>query len=178
MTGYDLSKTFNQSLNFFWHAQMSQIYRDLGTLEKKEMVTSTVEEQYGKPDKKIYSITPKGEEEFSKWLDDTDFSDSLKYRDSVLLKLFFGGSGDKGKIKAGLEDYLALNEEAIKEYEGTHYYLANNKQIIKMMYKDDISEEELNRNIAYMRMTLSKGFITAKGNIEWARECINTLEDL
>jgi len=28
-TGYDLDKLFKQSLNFFWKAQTSQIYREL-----------------------------------------------------------------------------------------------------------------------------------------------------
>ena len=30
MTGYDLAKAFSCSVNFFWNAQTSQIYRELG----------------------------------------------------------------------------------------------------------------------------------------------------
>lgn len=167
MTGYDLTKTFNKSLNFFWHAQMSQIYRDLGTLEKKGMVVSQIEEQEGKPDKKIYTITQKGNEEFQKWLDDCNFSDSLKYRDIILIKLFFGSKGDKNKIISGLDDYVLLNEEHIIAY----------KRTLKMLEKD-VTGDNVHENIAYMKMTVKKGFITAKGNIEWAKECISTLSEL
>ena len=37
MTGYEIREVFNKSLNFFWQAQSSQIYRELRTLEKKRM---------------------------------------------------------------------------------------------------------------------------------------------
>ena len=35
MSGYDLVKAFESSLQFFWHAQNSQIYLELKKLEKK-----------------------------------------------------------------------------------------------------------------------------------------------
>ena len=34
MTGYEIREIFNKSLNFFWQAQSSQIYRELHTLTK------------------------------------------------------------------------------------------------------------------------------------------------
>ena len=39
-TGYELAKAFEESLNNFWHAQSSQIYRELDRMEKKELVVS------------------------------------------------------------------------------------------------------------------------------------------
>lgn len=35
MTGYDLKNFFDDSIDFFWSAQMSQIYRELKNLEKR-----------------------------------------------------------------------------------------------------------------------------------------------
>ena len=35
MTGYEIKDVFEHSLNFFWTAQTSQIYRELQTIEKK-----------------------------------------------------------------------------------------------------------------------------------------------
>lgn len=35
MSGYDIMRTFKNSLDFFWTAQTSQIYRELQTLKKK-----------------------------------------------------------------------------------------------------------------------------------------------
>lgn len=178
MTGYDLTKIFNESLNFFWHAQMSQIYRDLGTLEKKGFVESEIEEQHGKPDKKIYSITPKGNEEFKKWLDDCDFSDSIKYRDAAVMKIFFGSMGDRKKFISGLEDFIFLNEEHLISYKRSLKMFNNDKQKIGEMFDSNIPQDKFLENITYMKMTITKGLITAKANIEWAEECIKTLQEL
>ena len=35
LTGYEIIETFRDSLRFFWSAQISRIYRELQTLEKR-----------------------------------------------------------------------------------------------------------------------------------------------
>ena len=56
MTGYEIRTVFKDSLNHFWQAQTSQIYRELQALEKNGWITSSHVEQKGKPDKNIHSI--------------------------------------------------------------------------------------------------------------------------
>ena len=56
-TGYDLTKLFEESLNNFWHAQSSQIYRELERMERKGWVTSRNIIQDKRPNKRVYSIT-------------------------------------------------------------------------------------------------------------------------
>ena len=34
MTGYDIDRYFKSSIAFFWHAQTSQIYKELNTCTK------------------------------------------------------------------------------------------------------------------------------------------------
>jgi DNA-binding PadR family transcriptional regulator len=63
MTGYEIKEVFACSLNFFWTAQTSQIYRELQTIEKKHWAKSTLIMQEGKPDKKVFKITDEGKEE-------------------------------------------------------------------------------------------------------------------
>ena len=62
MTGYEIMEVFRDYLNYFWDAKTSQIYRELQSLEQKELARKTVVEQTGKPDKNVYSITPSGKE--------------------------------------------------------------------------------------------------------------------
>lgn len=38
MTGYEIMQAFRDSLNYFWKAQTSQIYRELQNLEQKNWV--------------------------------------------------------------------------------------------------------------------------------------------
>ncbi|MEN6635102.1 MAG: PadR family transcriptional regulator, partial [Clostridiaceae bacterium] len=57
MTGYDLSKSFQNSLNHFWQAQTSQIYRELRDMEKLGWIASETVIQTDKPNKNIFSLT-------------------------------------------------------------------------------------------------------------------------
>lgn len=68
MTGYEIREIFNKSLNFFWQAQSSQIYRELRTLEKNGWITITTVEQSEKPNKNVCSITEDGRAELLSWL--------------------------------------------------------------------------------------------------------------
>ena len=45
MTGYDLAKAFGCSVNFFWNAQTSQIYRELGRMEGEGLAADAAAQQ-------------------------------------------------------------------------------------------------------------------------------------
>ena len=66
MTGYDLKKTFDDTIDFFWSAQMSQIYRELNNLEEKGLVKSKIEPQDKRPDRKVYQLTEEGRKTFGR----------------------------------------------------------------------------------------------------------------
>jgi len=68
MNGYLLKKIFDKSVNYFWAASLSQIYRELGTLVQKGYLTSSIEEQEDRLDKRIFSITGEGKQAFQAWL--------------------------------------------------------------------------------------------------------------
>ena len=89
MSGYEIKTIFQQSLNYFWTAQTSQIYRELQSLEKDGWVTSTLVAQKGKPDKKVFSITEAGKEELQRWL--REDSQSSVLRIPLLMQTFFRG---------------------------------------------------------------------------------------
>jgi DNA-binding PadR family transcriptional regulator len=165
MTGYELMKLFNESLSFLWNAQTSQIYRDLGNLEDKGFLKSKIEQQSGKPDKRLYTITEKGRKLLTEWINDCDFSASLINKDSLLLKIFFSSKGDNEKLIIGLQKYILLNKERLESF---------NEALDTIEKYGSINEEE-GKSSVYWRMTVSKGFITVKGNIEWAEECLDIL---
>ena len=48
-SGYELTKAFHSSVQFFWPAQTSQIYLTLGKLEDAGLVTHETVIQNGKP---------------------------------------------------------------------------------------------------------------------------------
>ena len=139
MTGYEIKTIFQQSLNYFWTAQTSQIYRELQALEKDGWVTSTHVTQKGKPDKKVFSITKDGKNELQRWL--REDSQSSVLRIPLLMQTFFRGEcsyeenhavqmGDPEKAlfwkftieygKMHEEMLKAWSEKCIKELEEQH----------------------------------------------------------
>jgi DNA-binding PadR family transcriptional regulator len=89
MTGYEVMEVFRDSLSFFWTAQTSQIYRELNTLETCGLVQSHIEPQAGKPDRRVYAITPAGREELRGWLAKPF---TRQAREPLLMQAFFMGA--------------------------------------------------------------------------------------
>lgn len=45
MSGYEICEVFKDSLSYFWTAQISQIYREIGAMEKNGWIEKRVVEQ-------------------------------------------------------------------------------------------------------------------------------------
>jgi len=89
MASYDLKRIFDDTIGFFWIAQMSQIYRGLNKLEGKELVKSEIVSQEKRPDRKVYQLTKEGKKIFLNWLN--KFPDQLSQtcRSQFLIRIFF-----------------------------------------------------------------------------------------
>lgn len=74
MSGYDLVKAFESSLQFFWHAQSSHIYLELKKREKKGYICGETVIQSDRPNKRLFSITETGKKAFMYWPFTVDFS--------------------------------------------------------------------------------------------------------
>jgi len=62
--GYDLKNKFQKSIHFFWNAALPHIYRSLKQMENQGWIASTIEQQSGKPNRKVYRIMDKGKKNF------------------------------------------------------------------------------------------------------------------
>ena len=68
MTGYDIGKEFNLQLVEFWNANHSQIYPELKKLLDEKLLVYDIEISGDILEKKVYTITEKGRNEFLEWL--------------------------------------------------------------------------------------------------------------
>ena len=59
-SGLELAGRFARSIGFFWSATHQQIYRVLARMERDGWVRVTEVAQSGRPDKKVYDVTPAG----------------------------------------------------------------------------------------------------------------------
>ena len=106
MTGYDIDRYFKSSIAFFWYAQTSQIYKELNTLMKHHWVDSQVVYQSDKPNKKVFHITEEGKVELHHWLADADLTEIMKYKNPLLMKIFFSSEIDVDQTMRLLEKYI------------------------------------------------------------------------
>ena len=102
MTGYDLSKEFETTLFEFWNAKHSQIYPELKSLSENGLVRYEVEITGNVLEKKVYSITEKGREDFYKWEESLNPLKPVP-KDEFRLQLFggrraFGGEAGFGNL--------------------------------------------------------------------------------
>lgn len=166
MTGYDLSKAFDSSIGFFWYAQASHIYLELGKLEQKGFVTCEHIMQTEKPNKKLYSITNEGKNEFLSWLsnDNKEFSKSMK--DAFLMKVFFCGN------KPPQESIQILKSFS----EDCKIYLSEMKSIPKSIKSYSKLVEPY--QTIYWQFAADFGDSYTKMCIDWAERCISKLEGL
>jgi DNA-binding PadR family transcriptional regulator len=117
MSGYDLDKVFKDSLAFFWQGQTSQIYRELTAMEKSGWITSELEFQTDKPNKKWYTLSPDGKKEFMNWLAASEgaVEDLLHVRSSFLMRLFFAGELPPGHTVTMLQNVRSACAKALED---------------------------------------------------------------
>jgi DNA-binding PadR family transcriptional regulator len=66
--GLELAGRFSRSIGYFWAATHQQIYRTLIRMETDGWVSAQVVVQQGRPDKKVYAVSPAGRAVLSDWL--------------------------------------------------------------------------------------------------------------
>lgn len=89
-SGYELSQEFESTLNEFWSAKHSQIYPELRKLTEEGAVEYQVEIVGTALEKKMYSITQQGREDFLRWLD-RDMPLPPTPKNEQRLQVFFSG---------------------------------------------------------------------------------------
>lgn len=173
MNGYHLRKIFDKSINYAWSASLSQIYRDLGNLEKKGYVSSSIQQQEDRPDKKIYSITKDGETAFNEWL--TNFPDTFSSpkRDEFMLRMFFGS-------KIGKNELIKQFKRFVEERKNFEKVMSKGKEVITEMRKtieDNKIQSQIKENKLYWHFIAQRARMTNQALIDWAEYCIEELEN-
>lgn len=158
MTGYELMKQFESALCEFWSAKHSQIYPELKKLKEEGCVDFEIEISGTSLEKKLYSITPKGKDEFIHWLSaETPLEPTPK--DVSRLKIFFSDCLSADARMALLQDQLSQHTLRL-----TH--LQNNQKKFAAIPETDTSEfgDYLVLMGAIMREEMT---------CDWLQKCIN-----
>ncbi|MBP3295294.1 MAG: PadR family transcriptional regulator [Lachnospiraceae bacterium] len=165
MTGYEIRTVFKVSLNHFWQAQTSQIYRELQVLEKNGWITSSHVEQKGKPDKNVLSITKEGKKELLRWLKDEDEPGAI--RNYMLMKTFFRG-----------ECSIAENIEYFKNLPEKETAFPDCQSVATQATGDYRKMIDDPLKALYWKFTIDFGIMYEKMLKEWCDNCVRELEAL
>lgn len=165
MTGYEIMTVFRDSLNYFWQAQTSQIYRELQGLEKNGWIKSTHIKQENKPDKNLLSITEEGKKELVAWLKDDNGKSFM--RNPLMMKTFFRG---ECSIDENIDFFKNLPERETVFPEGTEKAKAISSEYQK--YAPDPLKA------LYWKFTIDFGIRYEQLLREWSEQCIKTLEEI
>ena len=112
-SGYEVKKQFEDGpLAYFYQISFGAIYPALKSLNRDGMVNCKEILQHGKPNKKIYSVTPRGIKLFRKNLTKTPVGDKL--RSEALVMLFFSHILDKKHLHEVFEGYLEENRQTVE----------------------------------------------------------------
>lgn len=155
-SGLDLAKRFGRSIGFFWSATHQQIYKVLGRMEADGWVAATEVAQTGKPDKKVYDVTPAGRRALAAWLAEPTPTHAL--RSDLAVKMRGASFGDREAVldvvRANLADH--------------HVRLDHYRQLMKRDYptgRDGLTGLELDQYLV-----LRGGILTEETWVAWLTE--------
>ena len=154
-SGYDLKKLIDRRAGYFFGSPgHSAIYPVLKDLRCKGFVRMDEVTQEGRPDKKIYSITPEGGAHLLVQLAQEPAAD--RYRSELLVRLFFGEKLSPEKIQGWLRERRTTNERRIRELRKLEWQTVRAAQV-------------------YGSMCLRFELYMREAEANWLDECVRTL---
>lgn len=96
--GYQLKGECEAIADEFWALNYGRLYRILDELEGMGALTVADEIQKGRPNKKVYRITEKGQKNLDDWLLAPVEANGQPLRDEMVLKLLFVSDDDVDRI--------------------------------------------------------------------------------
>lgn len=153
--GYELKSSFDEKVGDFWSLNYGQIYTTLDRLEKEDLVTHDRQTQEKRPDRKIYSITPKGKQELADWLS-TPVAKVRALRDEFFVKLVFMDKRNPAPVLELIEKQKAL-------------YL---KQMNRLTHrKVELKKQPKRHDMLTTELLMDAGLFHAEADIKWLTLC-------
>ncbi len=163
LTGYELAKSFDTSIGFFWRADHQQIYRELKRLRENDWVSDELVVQQGRPNKRRYSITAAGRAHLMEWSQQSQTPPPIK--DDLLVKLYSLADVDAIAVREQIADRLAGHRDRLRLYQ----------RIADTIYRDvpDDDPAAVGRLLG-----LRAGLAYEQAWIRWCTDALQRLEPL
>jgi DNA-binding PadR family transcriptional regulator len=158
MSGYDLGKAIEGSIGFFWAPAKSQLYAELRRLVALGWAREREVAQTDRPDKRIYTITPQGEEALRAWLG-TPPAGFDPIKSPFLLRLFFGHLAGTEAVRGLIVEHRRQAEELLETFGRIERHLLEQGGPLPPY------------------LTLTYGMTYARGVVDWCDRALDQMEE-
>ncbi len=142
MHGYRIKEVIENEFGFMWSINYGQIYPNLKQLELEGLVTKVDVAQKNAPDRKLYSITKKGEQAFAQWLN-TAPERGMLIRDPFLLKFVFFSFSDKQRALETIEEQIRVYTADLSSRRHRYEHKQSESVHVRLMRELGISLNEM-----------------------------------
>jgi PadR family transcriptional regulator, regulator of vanillate utilization len=176
LTGYEMTKVFDRSVAYVWHAPHSQIYPELRRMEGQGLITSESSLRGKRGVKRTYAITAEGREELERWL--AEPSEPEPVRDTQRLKatyLEFVSFDDARRLfQAHLSHYELWERRWAAHAEEL---AARSTNLLRArLSRYDIGDHEA---IVAYKVHVYDGLVAnARAEVKWAKEGLKLIGEL
>jgi len=133
-SGLELTRRFEKSLGFFWHATHQQIYRVLARMESDGWVDVEVVEQEGRPDKRVHTPSAEGRRVLAEWLATPMPMEA--FRSELAVKLRGASYGDRAVLATNLRAARADHATRLAQYEQMEHEQFPDPRALEAAQKD------------------------------------------
>ena len=158
-TGYDVKTMADEALGHFWNESFGHVYPVLKRLDERGWVTHTVEAQDGRPDRRVYALTPAGEAALREGF--TLPVEPVPPRNELLLKLFFGPLARPGDLRDQLEAHRDAQRDAL--------------DALDALVDETQREEAHNAALTYWLLTVDYERAALRAQIGWCDDALDRL---
>jgi len=177
-SGYDIRRTIQGSVGYFWGESYGQIYPALKKLAAEGLIAAADAGQRsggkhrvlgggrkparGRPARRAYSLTPAGRARLQEWLAQPFRIDPP--RDEFLLKLFFGREAAPG-----------VSVEHVREFQ------ERNRRLLRTFEEIGRIGRAKNANHPHFRfwiLTLEYGVAQIRAGLRWSEDALRELESM
>ncbi len=166
-SGYEMRKTIQGSVGYFWSESYGQLYPTLKRLTAEGLIAPSRRAAQGRTAKgrggrQEYSLTAAGHARLKEWL-------ALPYRpdpprDEFLLKLFFGREAGPGVAVAHVRRFQEDYRQALA--------------LIEEIGRVGTAKNAEHPHFRFWNLTLEYGVARMRAELEWSKHALKVLEEM
>ena len=159
MSGYDMRKELQQTLNYFWKESNGQIYPGLKRLAAQGLIARVHDRRKNRRERQVYTLTAQGRLRLRNWLAQPPGAQPV--RSELLMKLFLGHSAPAGACLEHIRRYRTEQESLLAMF---------------LVIRDSVRKEHRSSpHLRYWAALIEHGIRIRGAEIEWCHLALRML---